>query len=206
MSDQLTWAIGLGAVLASQNNTPYNQLLSEENDNDLTGTKQSLKRDWGIESGDDYFETYQWLIDSGHTDSYWQYCHRLRTMTDTRARAFISRFDANDQAKFELVLNYRHRLAQGGIKAWDIGRASWLTQCAHRCGWISSEVATQQHLKLASLAKPLYRSWQEYATAYVAGRQFWRADTSEGFVDECTAYIRRAFASPQCAWHSMAWV
>lgn len=208
ISDIELWCYALGAVLFEMNGVDfannYELEFTEEND---ALHRQSLERDWGIDSRETLLDNLNFLDDGGHNVSF---------MT---IRSFLSALSASDQQRYiaaipnatkeyrehRIVQAYMNRLPAAGIAAWDWGRYVNLCKYGAFLGYISRQEALELIMPIAVKAQQCYTGWYEYGTSYLIGRQFWWGQTTEDSAKRMVEYVHRLMIDAGSPWNRLDW-
>jgi hypothetical protein len=166
------------------------------------GTEQGdlLSSAWGIEDREGLLETVSHMADRGHAVSiganYWAW-HQVLPSDRESARAEMPELNRLR----DLFLDRTALLTgPGGIRAWDLGRMSYLLRNGLYLGYISEQECQYLHLQLGYRALYWYRSWDQYLCGYFSGRMLWMAleiespDELKAFLfDEAPPWLSRIF-------------
>ncbi len=202
------WGLGVSSLLTEMNELPHDVLhhhgTSDDNIKDLT---HMMKRDWGIETREEYLNMLQWLLDDGHNRSYMQMQDHLNALSENAIDAYIHTYSHNldRQNCLKLVRNYRNTLSIGGIGAWDDGRYVSICRWGASLGLFSEEECWDKIHQVSLRVQQSYDSWYSFALSYIAGRQFWRNDATESFAKDEMDVVRRLTGDPKSPWNTLKW-
>ncbi|MDO3411986.1 DUF1266 domain-containing protein [Saccharibacillus sp. CPCC 101409] len=199
----LQWAMALGAPLLESNDAepPY---AFEDCDFGVGGM---LEEQWGVTEAYDVRNLAERMWAGMHNPSFQEIRLLLGGMTLAERRAYIGRIDRNTDryADFYTVNLYMDRLPPAGIAAWDWGRLAFYVRCARMTGLIGEAEENAYLLNTALRARFAYRSWPDYAVAYMAGRQFWRRDISEEWSEINLGQLRSLLIGRRSLWRELEW-
>ncbi|WP_223275586.1 DUF1266 domain-containing protein [Paenibacillus elgii] len=202
------WCIALSAVLYEMNGLdPGNDYEWEATPKHFEMHKQSLQRDWGIETKDDLRRNLEWLAEEGHRKSFHKIRCFLSALSETEQTKYIESIpkSTNLHREHQIVKAYMNRLPAAGIAAWDFGRYAYLSRTGAFMGYISMETSLELVKPMITVAQQAYTGWREYGTGYLAGRQFWLAQPTAASAQEMAAYIRNLLLSTDSLWNRLEW-
>jgi hypothetical protein len=173
-------ALALNGILDSLNgrtHTSLAYLYDTKAHDDESSTKSMLSESWGITSREGLLrmlEDFESGI-TGHRARYWN----IRTaILRYQPEHYADVFDElKDAASVHIVLLHIDRPLGHGlpITAWDFGRYINLCRSGFNVGWLSLDEAWDRIIPAARLLQASYNSWDDFASDYVIGRNFWNA-------------------------------
>lgn len=202
------WGLGLSAILTAMNNDPQDTLyrgVSTQEDSDRIAFV--MKRDWGIETRQEYLDMLEWLENEGHNAGYMHLHRRLASLSEHDKDLFIAGYSHSEDSQHKAILarNYLFILEHVGIAAWDQGRYVSLCQWGAATGVFKADEAWQMIMTMARKAQRQYHSWYQYGISYTAGRQYWRGQaTRESALNE-QEIVRTLTGDPNSSWRSLDW-
>ncbi|MFP8966859.1 DUF1266 domain-containing protein [Pokkaliibacter sp. CJK22405] len=150
------------------------------------GEKFDVQSGWSINDRSGLLRMIARMTDNGHAGSlqslYAQWHRRMPGDALTTSQSTTYQHQCA-----ELVERTASYCGPGGIKAWDIGRCSFLARVAQLNGWITLEENLWMHSRFALRAHHYYRNWPQYMIGFVVGRGFWMYQTdsdAEGSAEE----------------------
>ncbi|GEM_PF-3716967 len=201
----LSWAVALGAPLLSQNGvqSPYTPAACRAADFDPA---YMLRKLWNITDAQGIRELARQMWDGMHNPSFQQDRLMLAGMTLDQRQDYVQSCRGKERYEQLYLVNlYMDRLPAAGIAAWDLGRLVFYVRCARLANYIHEEEEEALLLHTAIRARLSYRSWPEYAVAYMAGRQFWAGDLSEEGAELNYEILRRLLTEEQALWRELEW-
>ncbi|WP_037289054.1 DUF1266 domain-containing protein [Saccharibacillus sacchari] len=201
----LDWATALGAPLLTQNGVqpPYTPAACRNANFNSSGILEDL---WGITDAEGMRHLAERMWAGMHNPGFQDMRVKLSGMTLAQRKAYVeSRREMERYAELYTVHLYMDRLPPAGIAAWDLGRLAFYLRCARLEGYIGEEEEEICLLHTAVRARYSYRSWPDYAVAYMAGRQFWAGDLSEELSEINVGILRGPLADESTPWRELEW-
>ncbi|WP_413664541.1 DUF1266 domain-containing protein [Microbulbifer sp. CNSA002] len=209
LSDAQLWGLGVSSILTEMNGQRHDTLYQSgaRTENVVTNLIHMMKRDWGIESREEYLDMLKWLSNEGHNHSYMQIQNHFNALSESSINALIDIYshDTDKQSSFKIVKNYRHTLRVGGIGAWDDGRYVSICRWGATTGVLTEEESWEKIHRVALRVQNSYDSWYSFGLSYIAGRQYWRKDTSEFFAKDAMNMIKGLTGDPNSPWNLLDW-
>jgi hypothetical protein len=154
-------ALATGAILTESNRDDHEYLGGGPRvASFVRRARRILVDSWGIESAEELRDTYDSLLEEGHSAEY----EEARLTYET----------ARDPARFEhiVVATCQARIGERRLKAWDLGRAVSVAGWGYAAGLLDEEEAWERVVRAARLTREHYTSWQHFAEHYEIGRWF----------------------------------
>lgn len=131
----------------------------------------------------------------------------LAGLTLAERRAYVDSLPADsDRYRFVYTVNqYMDRLPPAGIAAWDLGQLAFHIRCARLAGHIGENEENAYLLHNAVRVRFSYRSWPDYAVAYMAGKQYGEEDLSEERSELNLEQLRRLLTGKNSPWRELEW-
>ncbi|WP_444944987.1 DUF1266 domain-containing protein [Microbulbifer sp. ZKSA006] len=209
LSDAQLWGLGVSSILTEMNGQRHDTLYQAgvRTEKVVSNLKHMMQRDWGIESREEYLDMLEWLANEGHNHSYMQIQDHFNTLSEKSIDALIKAYSHNtdQQSNFKIVRNYRHTLRVGGIGAWDDGRYVSICRWGATTGVLTEEESWEKIHQVALRVQSSYDSWYSFGLSYIAGRQYWRKDTSEFFAKDAMKMIRGLTGKSNSPWNLLDW-
>lgn len=203
------WAYALGAPYHLRQGFPLNAL-PQPADNVLRENALLLKRDWGIESGDDLMSTLNWLGTGGHRApgriGMRRYCILPRAHIASHREELQAKGQEDSDAREEM---WRLDIAQtntDGIRgadliAFDAARAVMLARYGCLFGWLTEQQLWDYILDVARDVQPRFASWAEYATDFQLSRRLWAGKDGDPY----SAASRSLLTDERSPWRRLSW-
>lgn len=210
-SDQLNreqlWAIALTGIMTELNKDSHTTL----NSNLLNRWNKAvylriLRRDWDINSREEFLETLNTMEYDGHSARL-EYIKKI--INDVVNKSLPPDKYELDQVGYNRLLytaknweSYKDRT----ILAWDLGRNIALCRWGYDVGYLNENEAWAKIMVLAKKIQSLYKSWEEYGTDYLMGRVFWASGFGgeEKYLIE-TETIYKKLTSTSGYWYNIEW-
>ncbi|MDY4349810.1 DUF1266 domain-containing protein [Pectobacterium brasiliense] len=181
------------------------------------GEPVSLSNSWGITSREGLISMINDMTDGGHAERLAYYYHLWHHLTASEWQQHCANQSEDVQGVLALVTETAALCGEGGIRAWDLGRMSFLSRIGLLNGWISEKENLWIHTRLADRARYYYRSWENYYAAFLIGRTYWLTLDEED--PECQRYIfsnasqnpdyidqiGTLYTHPDCPIHDLDW-
>lgn len=202
------WGLAVGAVLAKQNgydhHTLYGRVVTQQ---DIAQQLRGFSRDWSMNNVEDFHQKQNTLLNEGFRSRFAEKRSFLSALTEAGQHEFLQSLspDTVEYREYVVVSLYYRKLPLAGIAAFDYGRVVNNCRGAALVGFIREEEAWEQILQVARLVQADYAGWQEYAAAYLVGRQYWRDDLSKEFVEKQVSLVRELLLSEESPWRQLAW-
>lgn len=156
----------------------------EPSESNMEFNRQILSRDWDIDDAASAMETIEDLKKNGHRAKCRECMEKLDELgilDEKNEEAFLEALTNSgiEENLFRYVMAYQ--IHQSGldadyIAAWDLCRVNQLYADFYICGYMSYEDAMNASLENSLMLQEMYTSWEDLATSYLAGYQFWRSD------------------------------
>ncbi|OWA37230.1 hypothetical protein B9G55_03940 [Saccharibacillus sp. O16] len=201
----LNWAAALGAPLLSQNGVqpPYTTASCRAANFDSAFILHAL---WNVTDAEGVYELAQRMWSGMHNPSFQEIRLALAGMTLDQRKKYVQSYREHERYEELYTVNlYMDRLPPAGIAAWDLGRLVFYLRCAGLEGYISEQEEAALLLHTAVRARYAYRSWTDYAVAYMAGRQFWAQDLSEEASEINYGILCSLLTGEQTPWRELEW-
>lgn len=152
-----------------------------------------LAESWSIHGRDDVLDQLWWLLTQGHRTE-WETLRALVLSGDQqvqRMRSQLSKsYQTSAEAREQLLQIRRMKrnerdLHQLNFSAWDLTRVIMLARSALAAGYLEEQLAEDIALQAAGYVQQEYANWEQYSTAFLTDRWFWKSDRSaEGALSE----------------------
>lgn len=127
---------------------------------------------WGIHNRAELLDMLR-MADNGHAShlaaAYWQWQRCL----PSQWQSLLASLAPRERILHQYASRTAGECGPGGIRAWDLGRMSFLLRCARGNAWIDLEESLWLHSCLAVRARHYYNSWSTYVAGFFIGRAFW---------------------------------
>ncbi|WP_345887485.1 DUF1266 domain-containing protein [Shewanella algae] len=135
----------------------------------------TLEEDWGITDRLSLHQQIASLVNDGSHGHYLASDYSQYACGTSLNWRYLIDFEQSPrrQAEMRYVAATYSILGVGGTRAYDFGRASYLTREGLRFGWVSLEEFDFLHSFIAAKSRYFYRSWEQYTQAWFAGRAIW---------------------------------
>lgn len=143
------------------------------------GTDAEMNRFWGIDTREGLIAMINRMTDDGHAEHLAYHYFLWHHISLAEWQDYCAHQPAEEQAVMTLVGETAALCGEGGIRAWDLGRMSFLSRVGVLNGWLNETESLWIHTRLADRARYYYRSWQNYFAAFFVGRTFWLASDEE---------------------------
>ena len=134
-----------------------------------------LRKDWGIRDGASAVDRLNGLLQSGHR-------------SDPRLRD-------PDQPAADLEIVDR------ALLAWDAIRVVFLARCCFAVGYLDEPTLWAAVRGAIQLARPRFRSWQEWGRSFAAGRAIWSGGESSYY----ETVVEKLLSEPKSVWNRVPW-
>ena len=173
---------------------------------------QILLSEWGIAGAEDCAHMLAWLFEQGHSKQYAEVervASNLPAGTDAR-NVYLNSEDAKSgrppawtefHQKLEVVLDYRDRVRDRRLLAWDMARLVAVAGWSARGGFLEEDEAWIWIMRAARRVQAAYASWRELGEHYVLGLAYWRPDR----VGDAPAIVERLLANEKSPWRTLDW-
>jgi hypothetical protein len=206
-------ALAFGAILDSLNGDPHSQLAlplgpAETQDREQK-KRQLLASAWGINSREDLLNTLAGLQsgERGSRRAFWETRHKLLEGKMENYIRIISDPSADNNGASTLIVATHLSPIRGSalpISAWDFGRYINLCRWGFVCGWLTEQESWDRIIPAARLLQSSYTSWDEFASDYLLGRNFWNPES--GSDNETIRYtIALLKLPPKGLWSTIPW-
>lgn len=132
-----------------------------------------LSASWQIGNRDDLLALVIRMADNGHAEGVSEAYFLFSRFLPTRWRAYVEQQTPRQQAILSYVALTGAQCGDGGIRAWDLARMSFLCRLGVLNGWITEQESLWLHNRLAQRARHYYASWANYYAAFIVGRCYW---------------------------------
>lgn len=215
----IDWPLAAGLILATRNKWPIPMEMTGGPLSPKTqkNARRYLRKDWEIETEEDWRETADWLLEEGQRLDFQNQIDNIRRMTEEERTvlrvqidaAEIKQEDQADQAELQARLLWieaaGEELQQGSFMGWDMLRLIDLTRWALRAELINEEIATTYLLAASQALQHRCNSWEEAQEQYLKGLRFWSAPTYEAQEGELKRLIGHFVQSKKSPWKSVPW-
>ncbi|MGG2398876.1 DUF1266 domain-containing protein [Pseudomonas sp. SH1-B] len=154
-----------------------------------------LTESWDIADRPALLAMIQRMTDNGHASdlsgAYWDNARLL----PSEWQRLVDSLDASQQVAYRYVADTILVCGSGGIRAWDLGRMSFLARIGQLNGWLSLEENLWLHSRLGLRARYYYQNWQSYLAGFLIGRSYWSCLGHEQ-ADELALCISRQGSNP----------
>jgi len=161
------WLYALSSPMAALNGASYTSATYFEGED-----TSNLEHAWGIDGRERLLDTLS-MADAGHAcelnDLYWQYQRCL----PSQWRALLDSLPRRARRLHEYVASTFADCGDGGTRAWDLGRMSYLLRVGTLRGYIDEDESLYLHYRLSLRARHYYESWNRYLTGYLLGKALW---------------------------------
>jgi Protein of unknown function (DUF1266) len=155
-----------------------------------------LTDSWGISDRASLLAMIRRMTDDGHarnlSSAYWDNARML----PSEWQALVESLDASQQVIYRYVAETILVCGSGGIRAWDLGRMSFLARIGQLNGWLSPEENLWLHSRLSLRARYYYQNWHSYLAGFLIGRCYWNCLDNED-ADEQALYLSRQGSNPE---------
>jgi Protein of unknown function (DUF1266) len=207
-----THALAFGAILDSQNGEPHSRLvpLVGPTEEEKSRDKVLLASWWDIHSRDELLGTLDKLQsgEDGQRRDYWDIRRRLLEGKMENYLRIISEAAAEKNNPAGVFIVVTHLVPLRGatlpITAWDFGRYINLCRWGVFCGWLTEQEAWDRIVPAARLLQASYASWDDFASDYLLGRNFWNPEM--GSDNETVRYtVKLLSLPPNGLWSTIRW-
>ncbi|KDN97946.1 MULTISPECIES: DUF1266 domain-containing protein [Pseudomonas] len=168
------WLYALSAPMVALNGASYTAATYFETD---VEDEADLKKWWGISNRQELLKILT-MADTGHAqqvkDAYWQAARCL----PSEWQQVLELLSPRQRIQYQFALRTLADCGQGGVRAWDIGRMSYLLRAGLRKGYVSLDESLWLHGRLALRARHYYNDWDRYLAGYLFGRALWNCSSS----------------------------
>jgi hypothetical protein len=172
--------------------------------------RELLASSWDIHSREELLDTLDKIQsgEEGHRGAYWEIRRRLLEGKMENYLRVVSETpnENNGQVRAFIVATHLGPLrgATLPITAWDFGRYINLCRFGVLCSWITEQEAWDRIIPAARLLQASYASWDDYATDYLLGRNFWNPLAASE--NETLRYIVALLKlPPKGVWSTIQW-
>lgn len=113
------------------------------------GDTFDLKDSWGITSRQELISTINDMTDGGHAERLAYYYHFWHHLTASEWQQYCVNQPEEAQGALMLVAETAALCGEGGTRAWDLGRMSFLSRIGVLHGWLSEKESLWIHTRLA---------------------------------------------------------
>lgn len=132
-----------------------------------------LNESWGIADRPALLAMIQRMTDDGHardlSGAYWDNARLL----PSEWQALVDSLDEGQQVAYRYVADTILVCGSGGIRAWDLGRMSFLARIGQLNGWLTLAENLWLHTRLSLRARYYYQGWHSYLAGFLIGRCYW---------------------------------
>ncbi|MBH3341476.1 DUF1266 domain-containing protein [Pseudomonas mendocina] len=172
---QEKWLFALSAPMVAMNPGALYDLPRFYPDRDFIDLKES----WDIDDRASLLTMIQRMTDDGHASDlsalYWDHARMLPSEWQAR----LDGLEQGQRVVHQYVAETILTCGAGGIRAWDLGRMSFLARIGELNGWLSPQENLWLHNRLSLRARYYYQSWHSYLAGFLIGRAYWRCLGSE---------------------------
>lgn len=180
-------------------------------------TRVDLSESWGIDSREQLFEMLLRMIDDGHAQDLAHYFRLWHRLSLSEWQDYAAQQTPEVQVLLALVAETAVVCGDGGIRAWDLARMSFLCRIGLLNGWITPEENLWLHTRMAVRARYYYMSWQRYNAGFITGRLYWQslsapdADTrryalsTDAGSNTNIELMRQLYTHPESPIHHLPW-
>lgn len=135
----------------------------------------TLEEDWGINDRLSLHQQISQLVNDGSHGHFLNHAYaQFGCLGSLRWQQRIATEESLPyRTELSFVMATHELVGNGGTRAYDYGRASYLIREGLRMGWVSEEEFDFLHSFIGFRAKYFYRSWRQYTQAWFAGRSIW---------------------------------
>ncbi len=201
MNGALRWGVAMGGLLMSHNEADLTILggIRRHDPAEQESVKESLNRDWGIESRDDIVNILEWLLTEGHRAELVMLCAMDDQGVDPDD---IDDEDDEDlERKLAFVHRHRDRFVRAGLLAWDANRLVVLAGFGAYAGYLTTDEAWRHIMGMAFLVQHAYGSWAECGAHHLLGYEYWCGQWDGDFA----RHYRKLLDSPESPWRTLPW-
>jgi hypothetical protein len=207
LSDAQRWALGASGMLASRNYMKFDSLAGIEiNMFTVNEWKSVIKRDWGIKNRQDLLNELNWLEQNGHNAQYKRDVKLLSYLKKIPGHTILLAFLEEDdefKCKVALIDKYHESLGNKGILGWDAVRYICLCRWGYICGYLTEDEAWKKIMPVSRFIQKTFDSWQDLATNYIIGREFWSPEDEDRYLFYDT--YMRIFEMPDSPCKKLPW-
>ncbi|MGP0170473.1 DUF1266 domain-containing protein [Pseudomonas sp. NCHU5208] len=176
-----------------------------------------LKESWEIAERADLLAMIQRMTDDGHarelSTAYWEHARLL----PSQWQALLDSLQPAQRVAYEFVAETSMVCGAAGIRAWDLGRMSFLARIGQLNGWLNLEENLWLHSRLSLRARYYYQSWHSYLAGFVIGRAYWNclgheeaneqalSLSRQGSEPAHRAMVRELALSPAAGFEQLPW-
>ncbi|WP_235945868.1 DUF1266 domain-containing protein [Saccharibacillus alkalitolerans] len=201
----LDWAVALGAPLLTRYgvNPPYTPAACRAAEFD---PGKLLEETWGVTDIEGVRHLAERMWSGVHNPGFQHTRLLFSGMTLDQRRHYVDGVREHERyGEWYAVHLYMDRLPPAGIAAWDLGQLAFYLRCARLEEYIGEEEEEICLLHTAVRARFSYRSWPDYAIAYMAGRQFAARDLSEEGSKIDAETLRVPLIGESSPWRELEW-
>lgn len=180
--------------------------------------RRFLRREWDIRKPEQWAETAEWLLETGHRMAFQAEIDHILGMDEAALAVHLTAIDrgeiespheetATEQlARIHWIRQEGDRLKEVSFLAWDLLRLMDLCRWGLLAGHIEEETA-RRYLLLASQAlQQRFRNWSELYQHYQWGLRYWSQpshDAQRERLEKAIAYFQKRRRSP---WRQLPWL
>ncbi|TAE60402.1 MAG: DUF1266 domain-containing protein [Bacteroidetes bacterium] len=147
--------------------------------------QRKLRREWEIESEDDFFETLDWLFESGHRTEFHAFIQKVSTLNPEEVRQYREEItlgmygldteqeQEEELHRVEMIRSNKDNVRYISFFAWDYLRLIEICRLGFLAGYIEEDEALARMLSVSQVLQSRYDSWAEMARQFLVAREFW---------------------------------
>ncbi len=202
-------SLAFSAILGDFNDAPRDQLSPGIG---TTSSKKVLDESWGVTSKEEFLQLLEGMEsgENGHRGSFALVFEELKKVP---AEKLVDTIVAGTKNKDEierriLVATYLHaptpKNGHARFLAWDFGRYIMLCRWGAAAGYLTEVAAWDKIYRAARLLQANFRSWEDYSSEYLAGREYWSLNSTRRNGQEMRD-IAQKLLSPGGYWTTIPW-
>ncbi|MEO0468093.1 MAG: DUF1266 domain-containing protein [Bacteroidota bacterium] len=179
--------------------------------------QKRLNKEWDIKHAEDFLDTQEWLLDTGHRKDFYQFVETVEKWEPEELEAFVLRVERGEEElpeedeaeevlhRLKMIQEKGSELRFQGFLAWDMLR--YLDNCrlGFLAGYLDENSAEQKMLAASRILQSRFGSWSEMGENFLQGREFWSIieHRQDGVLYRNA--MRRLADDPQSEWQRVPW-
>lgn len=166
-----------------------------------------LDDSWDVTDEQSTFRALNFLGErGGHRTEFNHLRRMISILTPKQQDEYIQSLqDKHHIAEMKVVQRYYPFLPPSEILAWDAGRSAFICHLCYQVGYITYEQAWAHLMQNAIQIQSAYSSWEEFGSAFIIGRQFWRKELDDDYTEQHLSMIHDQLANPDHIWNTLPW-
>jgi hypothetical protein len=179
--------------------------------------RRYLRREWDLRKPEQWHETVEWLLETGHRMAFQAEIDRILAMDEATLAAHLTAIDrgeaeteleesATEQlARIHWIRQEGDRLKEISFLAWDLLRLMDLCRWGLLAGWIDEPTAIRYLLLASQALQQRFRNWGEMYQHYQQGLRYWSQpsyDAQRTALNQAILHFQKKRRSP---WRQLPW-